>query len=173
MSFETLLPNRHGPARVGFGIILSSCHNSSSPFETKLTTPAAHAECGDLSPLWYFFSGCDGRWGNGLRRKWESCDESQQSKVIVGKGEASLSLPVVATGSIPCIYHGASFSHGRPRQNCLVVRNTASLHHEITKSLNISTPSRLRCLFCNRRLSIRLIRLCFIQRSRTRSQLSK
>jgi len=45
----------------------------------------------------------------------------------VGKGEASLFLPVVATALIPCIYHGASFSHGRPRQNCLVLRNTASL----------------------------------------------
>jgi site-specific DNA recombinase len=38
---------------------------------------------------------------------------------LVGKGEAALSLPVVARGSVPPIYHDASFSHGRPPPNCL------------------------------------------------------
>lgn len=83
MSFETLLPNRHGPARVGFGIILSSCHNSSSPFETKLTTPAAHAECGDLSPLWNFPID-----ENQPRTQYQSGDKSPQSKC--SKSEPSI-----------------------------------------------------------------------------------
>jgi hypothetical protein len=38
---------------------------------------------------------------------------------LAGKGEATLPLPVVATGSLPRIYHDASFSHGRPPPNCL------------------------------------------------------
>jgi hypothetical protein len=43
----------------------------------------------------------------------------QAAAPLAGKGEATLPLPVVATKSLPRIYHDASFSHGRPPPNCL------------------------------------------------------
>ena len=86
----------------------------------------------------------------GFLRHWLRCPTwsgSSQAQ-LAGKGEAPLSLPFVAAGSIPGIYRRASFSH---RATPMELPRERITHRHVSgggkKSRNEISPIRCKCLF--------------------------